>query len=91
MLSASPIKIPIREVVKLYGGTDWTFLQDRKTILVGEADGSGILQEFFENSSRIPIKILSEFRLEKHKKVQNIFPADLGGSRPILIGIKLRK
>ena len=46
--------------------------------------------EFFKNSSRIPMKILSEFRLEKHKKVQNIFPADLG-SRPILIGIKLRK
>ena len=89
MLSASPIKIPNREV-KLYGGTDWTFLQYRKTIPVGEADGSGILQEFFKNSSRIPMKILSEFRLEKHKKVQNIFPADLG-SRPILIGIKLRK
>ena len=69
MLSASPIKIPIREVVKLYGGTDWTFLQDRKTILVGEADGSGILQEFFKNSSRIPMKILSEFRwLEMYKK-----------------------
>ena len=26
--------------------------------------------EFFKNSSRIPIKILSKFRLEKHKKVQ---------------------
>ena len=72
MQSASPIKIPNQEV-KLYGGADWTFLQYRKTIPVGEADGSGILQEFFENSSRIPIKILSEFLLEKHKKVQKYF------------------
>ena len=67
---ASSIKILKREV-KLYGGADWTFLQYRR---LGEADGSGVFQEFFENSnqksSRIPIKILSEFRLEKHKKVQ---------------------
>ena len=60
MQSASPIKIPNQEV-KLYGGADWTFLQYRKTIPVGEADGSGILQEFFENSSRILREFQSKF------------------------------
>ena len=59
MQSASPIKIPNQEV-KLYGGADWTFLQYRKTLPVGEADGSGILQEFFENSNSS--RILREFQ-----------------------------
>ena len=63
MPSASPIKIPNREV-KLYGGANGTFLQYREkknvTIPVGEADGSGILQEFFESYNRnfvgIPVR-----------------------------------
>ena len=56
MQSASPIKIPNQEV-KLYGGANWTFLQYRKTIPVREADGSGILREFFENSKQNSVGI----------------------------------
>ena len=60
MPSASSIKILKRE---LYGETNGTFLQYHITIVtipVGEADGSWILQEFFENfyqdSVGIPVR-----------------------------------